>query len=409
MFRNSIAILILLFFANKACSQAGHFTYRDTFCDNQTILIISQFFDSNNPTGTVTLPGAALGGIDSVIHVELTFNSAMEATLNQTLCEGDTLWVNGTAYHAGFYIGEEFIESGSVNGCDSLIHINLSFRKVIYDFQQVICEGDSVLINGHVYTAFNREGTEVIPNGVCDSIIQVKLIPLPISFSSVNDTLCPGGFVVINGITYDESNRVGYELLPNAGSNGCDSLVQVNISFRELWIYIGEDTEIIKGDEICIEEQYGMNPVSLTWSPTRPCPDSSCQSQCIIPLQSLSFSITAVDSTGCVLKDDIKIRVSNKNRVYAPTVFNPDANFPNNRFFLGADNGVRLIRRIFIADRWGELLFDVKDILPDYPDNGWDGVFRGQVMHPGAYMFWAELERIDGTTFVETGSFALVR
>ena len=409
MFRNSIAIFILLFITSNAFSQPGHFTYRDTFCDNQTILVISQFFDASNPTGTVTLTGAAQGGIDSVIYVELTFNAAMEATLNQTLCEGDTLWVNGTAYHAGFYIGEEFIESGSANGCDSIIHINLSFRKVIYDFQQVICEGDSIMVNGHVYNAFNREGTEVIPNGACDSIIQVKLIPLAIPFSVLNDTLCPGGSVVINGITYDEFNRVGYELLPNAGSNGCDSLVQVNISFRELWIYIGEDIEIIKGDEICIEEQFGLNPVSLTWSPKRPCPDSSCQSQCIVPLQSLSFSITAVDSTGCVLKDDIRIRVSNKNRVYAPTVFNPDSNFPNNRFYLGADNGVRLIRRIFIADRWGELLFDMKDILPDYPDNGWDGMYRGQVMHPGAYIFWAELERIDGTTFVETGSFSLVR
>jgi len=409
MFRNSIAILILVFSATVACAQPGHFTYRDTFCDNQTILVISQFFDSDNPTGTVTLPGAAQGGIDSVIHVELTFNSAMESTLNQTLCEGDTLWVNGTAYHAGFYIGDEFIESGSANGCDSIIHINLSFRKVIHDFQQVICEGDSVMVNGRVYTAFDREGTEVIPNGVCDSIIQVKLIPLPIPFSVLKDTLCPGSSVVINGITYDETNRVGFELLPNAGSNGCDSLVQVNISFRELWVYIGEDTEIIKGDEICIEEQYGMNPVSLTWSPTRPCPDSSCLTQCIIPLKSLSFSITAVDSTGCVLRDDINIRVSNKNRVYAPTVFNPDANFPNNRFYLGADNGVRIIRRIFIADRWGELLFDVKDVLPDYPDNGWDGMYRGQVMPPGAYMFWAELERIDGTSFVETGSFSLVR
>ena len=30
-------------------------------------------------------------------------------------------------------------------------------------------------------------------------------------------------------------------------------------------------------------------------------------------------------------------------------------------------------------------------------------------MHPGTYMFWAELERIDGTTFIETGSFALIR
>lgn len=409
MFQNTITTIFFLLLSVAAFSQPGHSTYRDTFCDNQTVLVVFQFFNAANATGTVTLPGAASGGIDSVIHVELTFNPTMEATLDQTLCEGDTLWVNGKAYHAGFYLGEEFIESGSVNGCDSLIHVNLKFRKVVHDYQPIVCEGDSILVNGHVYTAFNREGVEVIPNGACDSILQVKVIPLPIPFAVLNDTLCPGGSIVINGITYDENNRIGYELLRNAGSNGCDSLVQVKISFRELWVYVGEDTEIIKGDEICIQELYGLNPVSLVWSPTRPCPDSSCFTQCIVPLQSLSFSLTAIDSTGCVLRDDINIRVSNKNRVYAPNVFNPDSDFPNNRFFLGGDRGVQLIRRLFIADRWGELLFEVEDILPNNPDNGWDGMYRGQVMHPGVYMYWAELERIDGTTFIETGSFSLVR
>lgn len=409
MFPNTIATFILLFLSTTAMAQPGHSTFRDTFCDNQSILVVTQFFDANNPTGTVTLPGAAMGGIDSVIHVELTFNPVKEVTLNQTLCEGDTLWVNGTAYHAGNFIGEEFIDDGSVNGCDSIIHINLNFKQVVYTFQQEICEGDSILINGHVYTAFDREGVEIIAGSSCDSIIQVKLIPIAIPFSVFTDTLCPGASIVINGKTYDEQNRVGYELLPNAGENGCDSLVQVSISFHEIWVYLGEDTEIIKGDEICLEAQYGNTPLSLDWSPKPPCPDSNCLTQCIVPLQTVSFTVIALDSTGCVLKDDIRIRVSNKNRVFAPTVFNPDSRFPNNRFFLGADNGVRSIRRMFIADRWGELLFEVENILPDLPDNGWDGTFRGQVMHPGAYMFWAELERIDGSTFIETGSFSLIR
>lgn len=409
MFQHSIFVLLFIFIAVKSSAQPGHATYRDTFCDNQTVFVINQFFDASNPTATIVLPGAGSGGIDSVIHVELTFNAAMEATLTQTLCEGDTLWVNGTPYHAGFFIGEEFIESGSVNGCDSIIHVNLNFRKVFYDFEQPICEGDSIVVNGHVYTAFNRVGMEVIPNGVCDSIIRVNLTAVPIPFSEIYDTLCPGETRVINGNVYDAENRIGYELLDNAGANGCDSLVKISITYRELWVYVGEDTEIIKGDTICISTLYGMTPVSLQWSPLAPCPDSSCSTQCIAPLSAISFTLTAVDSTGCVLSDQINIRVSNKNRVYAPTVFNPDADWPNNRFFLGADNGVRLVRRLFIADRWGELLFDVNDIFPDNPDAGWDGYYRGQIMHPGAYIFWAELERIDGTTFIETGSFSLVR
>ncbi|MFN0034911.1 MAG: hypothetical protein ACKVUS_07590 [Saprospiraceae bacterium] len=409
MFQNSILILSLLLVSVASFAQPGHATYRDTFCDNQTILVANQFFDASHPSGTVTIPGGAVGGIDSVVHVELVFNPTKEATLNQTLCEGDTLWVNGTAYHTGFFIGEEFIESGASNGCDSLIHVQLTFRKVFHDFQQAICEGDSIVVNGHTYTAFHREGMEVIANGVCDSIIRVSLTGIPIPYSELFDTLCPGASRIVNGNVYDKNNRVGYELLPNAGANGCDSLVQVNITIRDLWVYLGEDTKIISGDTICIQEQYGLNPVSLTWSPTPPCPDSSCQSQCIVPIRSLSFTLTAVDSTGCVLQDEINIRVSNDNRVYAPTVFNPDSDWPNNRFFLSADRGVRLVRRLLIADRWGDLMFDVKDTQPNNSEAGWDGTYRDRTMNPGVYVFWAELERIDGTTFFETGSFSLVR
>ena len=149
MFPNTITTFVLLFFAATAIAQPGHSTYRDTFCDNQTILVGNQFFNANNPTGTVILPGAAVGGIDSVIHVELTFNSAMESTLNQTLCEGDTLWVNGTAYHAGFYIGDEFIESGSANGCDSIIvtNINVVELNLMLGNDTIIQNGDSLRLN----------------------------------------------------------------------------------------------------------------------------------------------------------------------------------------------------------------------------------------------------------------------
>ena len=411
MFQNSIFSLFFVLSSTVALAQPGFTTFRDTFCDNQTVLVVTQFFNASNPAGTVTLPGAAVGGIDSVIQVELVFNPTVEITLTQTLCEGDTLWVNGTPYHAGFYIGEELVDNGTVNGCDSTIYVNLTFRQRYYDFQPLVCEGDSVLVNGTIYSAFDREGEEVFPSttGGCDSIVRVKVIPIAIPFSVLLDTLCPGGTLVVNGTLYDKANRSGFELLPNAGENGCDSLVRVNVAFRELFVYLGEDTEIIKGDEICIEPLFGLTPIEVVWLPTPPCPDSSCTSNCIVPLNHVSFTVIVTDSTGCVLRDDLRIRVSDKNRVYAPNVFNPDENFPNNRFFLGADRGVRMIRHWFIADRWGEILFEAKDTPPNIPDFGWDGYFRGRVMHPGTYVFWAELERIDGSRFVELGEVSLVR
>lgn len=161
----------------------GHFFYRDTFCSNQIILFNGQFYGPDMPSGVDTLPGAAAGGGDSIIHVELTFFSAQMALLDGSICKGDTIWVNNVAYHANHYLGEEIIEDGAQNGCDSIVHIDL----------EVIAGGEGIL----------------------------------------SDSLCPGDFVMINGTRYDRNNPNGMEILSGASYNGCDSVLKIELLFRE--------------------------------------------------------------------------------------------------------------------------------------------------------------------------------
>lgn len=388
------------------------FNYRDTFCSNQTLLIGNQFFEATNPSGTVVLPGAAADGGDSIIFVNLVFRQPVEITLDQSVCEGDTVWVNGKAYHSKFYLGEETIENGAANGCDSIIHVNLTFfPTIVIDFQATICEGDTIFINNNPYHAYHSEGIEVVKNGIsgCDSTIRVHLEVLTPPFSIIKDTLCPDGFMAVNGHRYDRDHRAGLEILPGAAANGCDSLVYLDLSFRELWVYAGEDVEIVKGDQVCIQPELGLVPQSLEWSPSVPCFAPDCSIICVEPLENTVYRLIATDVSGCTVTDDIAVFVSNDNRVYAPNVFNPDAADSDNRFFLSADKGVALIRRLLIADRWGAILFDKENLALDEPSQGWDGTWRGKVAQVGVYTYWAELERIDGTRFEKGGTVSLVR
>ncbi len=384
------------------------FTLRDTFCASQTILIGNQFFDPSNPSGTVVLPGAAVGGKDSVIYVELTFNQPVIRDLNATFCEGDTIKINGRAYHAGFFLGQEIVQNGAKNGCDSIININLTFTKRgTLDYTATICEGDTVRLNGQVYDMFRPNGDQLLSNaGVngCDSLIRVRLTVITPPFSILRDTLCPDGFLVINGTRYDQNNRTGLEILSNASASGCDSLVNIELAFRQLYVYLGEDTTIVQGDLVCIQPLTNLVPVSIQWLPSAPPTDS-----CIMPMASITYKIAMTDSSGCTVRDELRIAVRREDRVYAPNVFNPDARFPNNRFFLSADAAVTRIRRLLIADRWGEIVYEVQNILPDDASIGWDGYFRGQISHVDTYVFWAELEKLDGTVFEKSGDFTLVR
>lgn len=385
---------------------------RDTFCSNQSLLIGNQIFGPSDPNGTVTLTGASFDGTDSVIVVELVFRQPVHVDLKQNLCVGDTLWVNGTAYHAGFYIGQEIVDNGASNGCDSIIDIHLGFYPTVLDYQANICEGDTLYFNGTAYHAFHSEGQEIISAGSvtgCDSIINIHLNVITPPYRILTDTLCPDGFLMLNGHRYDRDNRTGLEILQGAASSGCDSLVYLELTFRSLWVYLGEDREVIKGDTVCILPVYGLVPQILEWSPGPPCGDPSCFIECVQLLTEAQYSLKVTDENGCVVRDDIRITVSDKNRVYAPNIFSPDAPEPNNRFFLSADNGVSIIRRLMIVNRWGEIMFDRQNLEPDNPQLGWDGVWHGSISPSGAYTFWAVVERLDGSTFTKTGIFSLVR
>ncbi len=337
-------------------AQTGQGVLRDTFCSDQNVVVAGQIFNAARPSGTVVLPGAASNGGDSTVLVDLFYTKPVEIDYTITLCEGDTVYFNGHAYHA-----------------------------------------------------FMKSGTEVFPGMPCDSIFRVKVDALPAPFSYVRDTLCPGDFLMINGTIYDKNRRAGYEIIKNGSWLGCDSIVAIDLEFRNSWIYAGEDMEIIKGDFACISPLYGFEPVKVEWMPFAPCADSSCIDSCFRVTDPIVFTLIATDPDGCVLIDDIRVLISKRNRVYAPNVFSPNAYWPDNYFWLSTDGAVVNIRRFIVADRWGEILYEATNIQPNNPEYGWDGYFRGKAMMPDTYLFFAELERYDGTIFQNQGGFSLVR
>ncbi len=385
--------------------------YRDTFCGNQTVLINNNFYGSGNPTGTEFLPGAAVNGSDSLIQVDLVFRQPVEVNFTGTLCTGDTVVVNGTRYHANFFLGEEIVDNGSVNGCDSIIHVNLTFLPSLsITYAPTLCEGELAIINGHIYNALYPNGTEVMSSGSgCDSTIYVQLNYIALPYREVYDTLCPDGFLLINGTRYDRDNNYGLEMLPGASVQGCDSLVYIQLSFREIWTYLGADITVVKGDTICLVPTFGFMPVSLAWTPDVPCTSPDCDSVCLRVLSPLHYTVLATDENGCVASDDININISLKNHVFAPNIFSPDAAYPNNYFYLSPDGSVTGIRRMFIADRWGEVVFERRNMLPDTPTDGWDGEWQGKKVQSGTYMYWAEFERFDGSTFTQSGDTTVIR
>ncbi|MCB0644157.1 MAG: hypothetical protein KDC44_21080, partial [Phaeodactylibacter sp.] len=226
-----------------------------TLCAGESLLINGVTYDAGNPSGTETLIGAAANGCDSIVNIDLDFFPAALLNIDQTLCEGGSLVVNGTTYDESNPSGQEVLPGGSVSGCDSTININLSFNTAIFvDLDPILCEGESVVVNGVTYDAGNPTGTETFIGGSvlgCDSIVNIDLSFFSPNIVDLSTTLCNGESLLINGTTYDAANPTGTEVIAGGDQNGCDSMINITLAFFPESIEILDQT-LCEGSSITV-------------------------------------------------------------------------------------------------------------------------------------------------------------
>jgi gliding motility-associated-like protein len=91
-------------------------------------------------------------------------------------------------------------------------------------------------------------------------------------------------------------------------------------------------------------------------------------------------------------------------------VFSPNNDGLNDIFFIsGNEKQITKIKRFMVFNRWGEALYEAIDFLPNDPSKGWDGCFKNETMNPGVFVYFAEVEYIDGWVETFKGDVTLIR
>ncbi len=237
--------------------ESPEFDLNVELCDGEEFIFNGTTYDANLTLGTETLPNAAANGCDSIVHVNVIFQENPEFDFNPELCEGESIIVNGTTYDENLTTGTEILENASVNGCDSIINVNLTFLDTPeFDLNAELCEGEVIILNGTTYDENMTSGSETLENAAsngCDSIIHVNLTFLETPEFDLVETLCAGESIMVNGNTYDASNPAGTEILEGTATNGCDSIVNVSLSFYSvLNASVSGDADICSGESTFI-------------------------------------------------------------------------------------------------------------------------------------------------------------
>ncbi len=127
------------------------------------------------------------------------------------------------------------------------------------------------------------------------------------------------------------------------------------------------------------------------------------------PFDSNTYSITAIDSLGCIKMAATQVIIRRDNLFFAPQAFSPNGDLINDYYTLYGGKTVVSIKNFKVFGRGGHLMFQKDHIFPAAETEGWDGYFQGQEAMTGVYVFWAEVTYIDGRKEIIKGDFTLIK
>ena len=187
-----------------------------------SILPDSQLVDTS---GSYIISLVDSEGCDSLVQFDVTIHPEFYDSISITTCDFTISPIGGdTIVSSGIYL-----DSGiSVNGCDSIIIINATIHLSQSNIYSVHSCEEFTWIDGNTYTSSNNSAQIILStvNG-CDSVVTLNLTIFN-SDSTIDHQEACGDFTWIDGNTYTSSNNSAQIILSTV--NGCDSVVTLDLT-----------------------------------------------------------------------------------------------------------------------------------------------------------------------------------
>jgi hypothetical protein len=205
-----------------------------TECDSYT-WIDGNTYTSNNNSATFNIVGGAVNGCDSLVTLDLTIGNSASGTDTRTECNSYT-WIDGNTYTSNNNTATFNIVSGAANACDSLVTLDLTIINSAAG-TDTRTECDSLTwIDGNTYTANNNSATFNIVGGAangCDSLVTIDLTIINSSAGTDTRTECDS-LTWIDGNTYYTNNNTATFNITGGAANMCDSLVALDLTITSV-------------------------------------------------------------------------------------------------------------------------------------------------------------------------------
>ena len=340
--------------------------------------------------------------------------------------------------------GESFLYwgvAGVTGGLNNIQKMRLISPSIFENIDEVpLCKGGTIPLlaeGGYQYNWTPAEGLSAtnIPNPLASPevnttyIVEItygcdKTIFDTISIFIVNDSLpvdigpldtfvCENSILVLDATTigatdYIWSNAESQPIIgvDQAGvynviaTNGnCVSSDQILVNFINLpQVEIGNDTSTCVDIPIILQNEF-EHP-EYEWQ------DGSLGNSFLAEEEGTYFLIG--ENECATIVDSVYVAFENCQDVFIPNAFSPNNDGYNDFFTIYAENDVVNIQSFQIFDRWGQQLFEAKNVLPNDVSLRWDGRFKGKTLKPQILVWWTKIEFRDGSVKILYGDVSLL-
>ncbi len=173
----------------------------------------------------------------------------------------------------------------------------------------------------------------------------------------------------------------------------------------------GPDVTVDLGFSGMLEGSYlpSYADVTVEWSPAEGLSCTDCLDPDVTPPGTTTYTLTVTDQNGCTSEDFVTVSANVIRPVFGPNIFTPDGDGDNDFFNIGVGPQVKSVNKIYVYDRWGNLVYEGTDVPINNFQFGWDGRFKGELVNPGVFTWIADITFIDDETLFYKGSITVIR
>ncbi len=366
-------------------------------------------------------------GCDSVVVLNLRYYPAPASTDTLHVCEGEGIEVGGTwRTQSGSYATTH----SNQYGCDSTHTLVLVVHRSVTRYDTLsICHDDSVAFDGRTLAASGTYVAEFKTASGCDSTVVLELYVNDEVLLAADDAeICAGGSVMLQArgysgpVVWSPAEGLSCTTCPNpiarptetttytVAANDCSGRTvsaTAKVRVRQpVQVKIVSKRKVRLGESTTLKAVADDPTARLSWHEGNTLLCDACDEITVRPLVTTVYEVQATNGSGCDDTQRLTLIVEDECSfadIEIPNVITPNGDGANDVFEIRYA-GLKDIILLRIYNRWGELVYETRDI-----ERFWDGTHRGIPLNPGVFVYYMEGHCINDEPFTEEGNVTLIR